>query len=52
VSRCIQCGEHAVILLTRARPKPARGEYQLCPGCARAIRADESTRTTDARMSK
>jgi hypothetical protein len=41
---CIQCRRPAVILLTRPRPQPARGEYQICVPCAVRVREEQDER--------
>jgi hypothetical protein len=47
VSRCIQCGETAVILLTRQRPlMRGASTYQVCTGCARDIKVEQASRVT------
>jgi hypothetical protein len=49
VSSCIQCGESAVILLTRQRPlMRGASTYELCVGCARRIREEQDVRATRA----
>jgi hypothetical protein len=45
---CIQCRLPAVILLTRPRPYPARGEYQICVPCAVRVREEQDERAQRA----
>jgi hypothetical protein len=47
---CVQCREHAVVLLTRARPLLRNSTYQICPSCARLIRSLQDAAQQSADM--
>ena len=51
---CVMCSRspddlgHGCVLLTRPRPSPARGEYQICGECARRVKREQDKRAQGA----